>query len=108
MRIPSGETEYAEQAYGWQVSRTGRGTTLIYQDGDYWGYQSAYYRYRDEDLVIVLALNVSLERGPRGWRSALYKAIEGTVFGEDYTWVVLMAFLMISGLVLKRSLRRRA
>jgi CubicO group peptidase (beta-lactamase class C family) len=56
------------QAYSWVIERTPSGKHVAYKYGDYWGYQSAYIRYLDDRLTLFLATNVSVGRGPQGWR----------------------------------------
>jgi CubicO group peptidase (beta-lactamase class C family) len=47
-----------DYAYGWAVSETGRGTTLIEHDGaSMYGFSASFRRYVDEDVVLVLACN---------------------------------------------------
>jgi CubicO group peptidase (beta-lactamase class C family) len=63
--VPISATQ--SQAYSWIIEHTQRGQRVAYQDGDYWGYQSAYVRYLDDGLALFVATNTSAGR-TRGWR----------------------------------------
>jgi len=68
------------QAYSWTVEQTPSGLDVAHQYGDYWGYQSAYIRYSHGEWVLFLATNVSVGRGPNGWRPAVRSAFEQIFF----------------------------
>lgn len=74
-RFPT-PTDNQWQAYAWTIEQTTSGGEVAYQYGDYWGYQSAYVRYSDGDWVLFLATNVSVGRGPKGWRPAIRSVFE--------------------------------
>jgi CubicO group peptidase (beta-lactamase class C family) len=66
------------QAYAWIIERTLRGHRVAFQYGDYWGYQSGYIRYLDDGLALFVAANVSVGKGPQGWRSLVRDRFERT------------------------------
>ena len=68
------------QAYSWTIEQTASGRAVAHQYGDYSGYQSAYIRYSDGEWVLFLATNVSVGRGPNGWRPAVRSAFEQIFF----------------------------
>jgi CubicO group peptidase (beta-lactamase class C family) len=80
-RIPLPVSERA-QAYSWIIERTPSGKHLAYQDGDYWGYQSAYIRYIDDRLTLFVATNISVGRGPQGWRPLVRNSFEKAFYLE--------------------------
>jgi CubicO group peptidase (beta-lactamase class C family) len=74
-RIPLPASE-RKQAYSWIIERTPGGRHVAYTHGDYWGYQSAYIRYLDDRLTLFVATNVSVDRGPQGWRPLVRNSFE--------------------------------
>jgi hypothetical protein len=74
-RIPLPASERM-QAYSWIIERTASGRHIAYMYGDYWGYQSAYIRYLDDRLTLFVATNVSVGRGPQGWRPLVRSGFE--------------------------------
>jgi CubicO group peptidase (beta-lactamase class C family) len=73
VRLPHSELT---QAYSWIIERTPGGKRVAYKHGDYWGYQSAYIRYLDDRLTLFVATNVSVGRGPQGWRPLVRSSFE--------------------------------
>jgi CubicO group peptidase (beta-lactamase class C family) len=76
-RIPLSTSERA-QAYSWTIERTAGGRHAAYNYGDFGGYQSAYIRYLDDRLTLFVATNVSVGRGPQGWRPLVRDRFEKT------------------------------
>jgi CubicO group peptidase (beta-lactamase class C family) len=74
-RVPVPLSERA-QAYAWIIERTLGGRHVACGYGDYWGYQSAYMRYLDDRLTLFVATNISVGRGPQGWRSLVRDRFE--------------------------------
>ena len=74
-RIPLPASE-RKQAYSWIIERMPSGSRAAYKYGDYWGYQSAYIRYLDDRLTLFVATNVSVGRGPQGWRPLVRNSFE--------------------------------
>ena len=93
LQIPNTNEQYA---YGWQVARTARGTTLVYHTGNYPGFKSAFWGYVDEDLVVILASNISHGDRRESWRPVVRNAVEAVVFGEDYTLLIVLVVLAIA------------
>lgn len=53
--------EGQHHGYGWMITRTGRGETLIHHAGDLAGYNSDLRRYAEPDLVIIDLSNARLD-----------------------------------------------
>lgn len=49
-------------AYGWAVTKTGRGTRKIGHDGIGFGFNTVYWRYVDEDVTMIVLSNQVLGR----------------------------------------------
>jgi CubicO group peptidase (beta-lactamase class C family) len=74
-RIPIPASQRA-QAYSWVIERMLDGRRVGCNYGDYWGYQVAYIRYLDDRLTLFVAINVSVGRGPEGWRPLVRSSFE--------------------------------
>jgi CubicO group peptidase (beta-lactamase class C family) len=59
--------------YGWMITRTGRGETLIHHAGDLAGYNSDLRRYAEPDLVLIVASNARIDG--RGYRTVATNAL---------------------------------
>lgn len=98
-------TPYAgNYAYGWQVSKTGRGTTLIHHSGTTASFESQFLRYVDEDVVAIFVVNNRM-----GWRVPIWKGIEHVVFGGHAPWpllILVLAVLWFVGLLRMRRIRK--
>jgi CubicO group peptidase (beta-lactamase class C family) len=67
--------------YGWMITRTGRGETLIHHAGDLAGYNADLRRYAEPDLVLIVASNARL--GGRGYRTVATNALAYLLNGRD-------------------------
>jgi CubicO group peptidase (beta-lactamase class C family) len=75
------ETSYA---YGWNVTRTPRGTTLVHHTGSSATFNAWVHRYVDERTSVVLLSNRILE-GVRLTRG-IYQAVDRILFGAEPAW----------------------
>ena len=67
-------------AYGWAVSKTPRGTTVVQHNGGNGVYVAEFMRFPDEDTMIFLA---STDAGMKA--SPVVEVVERIVFGASYT-----------------------
>jgi len=67
-------------AYGWAVSKTPRGTTVVQHNGGNGIYVAEFMRFPDEDTMIFLA---STDAGMKA--SPVVEVVERIVFGAPYT-----------------------
>jgi CubicO group peptidase (beta-lactamase class C family) len=81
-RIPVPPSD-REQAYSWMIERTPSGRRVAYGYGDYWGYQAAYVRHLDDRCTLFVATNISVGRGPQGWRPLVRHSFEKTFHLEQ-------------------------
>jgi CubicO group peptidase (beta-lactamase class C family) len=59
--------------YGWMITRTGRGETLIHHAGDLAGFNTDFRRYAEPDLVLIVASNARIDG--RGYRTVATNAL---------------------------------
>ncbi len=69
-------------AYGWNTTKTIRGTRLIFHAGDLGGYNAEFRRYLDERLVMIFTSN-RRENGA-GYRAAVMNPLSLLVAGAKY------------------------
>jgi CubicO group peptidase (beta-lactamase class C family) len=82
-RVPvEGGGRAAGQGYAWMMTRAMDGSRLALVSGDYWGYQSGYYRYLDADWTLFVASNTSLGRGSLGWPEIVRADFESLLCGS--------------------------
>ena len=105
--VPKSDDSYA---YGWFVSPTRRGTTLIHHEGNLPGFQAMYMRYPDDGLTFFVLSNVRPGHGRVTWRDAFRNGIEPIVFRERRPvlagWVAPI-FLLLIGIALVTGFRGR-
>ena len=82
VRMPGRSGSYA---YGWCVERSRRGEVTVFHPGRYEGFQSAYVRYPDRGLVVILLTNVIVDDGDAGWYTNIQDNIETAIYGTDPT-----------------------
>jgi CubicO group peptidase (beta-lactamase class C family) len=67
--------------YGWMITRTARGETLIHHAGDLGGYNADLRRYVERDLVLIVASNARVDGG--GYRTVATNALAYLLNGQD-------------------------
>jgi CubicO group peptidase (beta-lactamase class C family) len=68
-------------SYGWNITRTIRGTTLIFHPGDIGGYNAEYRRYVDEGLVVIFTSNARVNGA--GYRQGVMNPISLLIAGKE-------------------------
>lgn len=89
-------------SYGWKLERTPRGTPRMAATGDLPGYESGYWVYPSDNLVVIVLINNDM-----GWRDAIRQAAESESLGRDYTLLYIFGGLVLLYLVMQGALRRR-
>jgi CubicO group peptidase (beta-lactamase class C family) len=74
-----GEGRY--YGYGWMITRTSRGETLIHHAGDLGGYNADLRRYVERDLVLIVSSNARVDG--RGYRTVATNALAYLLNGQD-------------------------
>jgi CubicO group peptidase (beta-lactamase class C family) len=74
-----GEGRY--YGYGWMITRTSRGETLIHHAGDLGGYNADLRRYVERDLVLIVSSNARIDG--RGYRTVATNALAYLLNGQD-------------------------
>jgi CubicO group peptidase (beta-lactamase class C family) len=67
--------------YGWMITHTARGETLIHHAGDLAGYNTDFRRYAEPDLVIIVASNARTDG--RGYRTVATNALAYLLNGRE-------------------------
>ncbi len=68
--------------YGWYVGKTGRGTRLVFHDGDYMNYSTVYRRYEDEGVTLIVTTNEGYISS-LGQARTIAQSLERILFGEE-------------------------
>jgi CubicO group peptidase (beta-lactamase class C family) len=83
-RLFAAETPIREgqhYGYGWMITHTGRGETLIHHAGDLAGYNVDLRRYAEPDLVIIVLSNARSDGG--GYRTLATNALAQLLNGRE-------------------------
>jgi CubicO group peptidase (beta-lactamase class C family) len=67
--------------YGWMITRTQRGETLVHHAGDLGGFNTDLRRYVEPDLVLIVASNARTEEG--GYRTLATDALAHLLNGRE-------------------------
>jgi CubicO group peptidase (beta-lactamase class C family) len=72
--------ERQHYGYGWMITGTSDGETLIHHAGDLGGYNADFRRYVERDLVLIVISNA--RHGGRGYRTAATNALANLRIGS--------------------------
>jgi CubicO group peptidase (beta-lactamase class C family) len=73
--------EEQHYGYGWMITRTPRGETLVHHAGDLGGYNADLRRYVERDLVIIVTSNARADGG--GYRTLATNALAYLLNGQE-------------------------